>query len=182
MKFAPPKLEQVMIEDHKNFTNLLKVTSAIIQCYALPSWHSKLKPRLSKPTVDIPLDIGVMDAGAVITSLVSVRKMHDFLKNDRVNSDDLICSDFGASSTELLSLEMRTDINKSIAHITSLNEGDHNRDLWEIYKLVHPKLNILLDELADYFASERCAEIEIGLVKGHIAILYTEIEAAVASS
>ena len=149
---------------------LLKLTSPIGQCYAWPAWEGTLKERLRKPTVDIPLEIGSLDAAALITSLVSFRKMDDFLRGKRNHKDDLIGEDFGLACSEILDSEFRIAINKSIAHVTSVPIESH--DLLPVYKLAHPIFVAALDSLIECYAgNDPCLE-ELKLTKEFIKNQY----------
>ncbi len=88
-------------------------------------------------------------------SLISLRKMADFLENKKKRRDDITISDFGMDFKALTGQEtliddrMREKVNKTIAHLTHLGEAN-NEDLEELRAELE-RCRPTLEKLADIF-------------------------------
>jgi hypothetical protein len=124
----------------------------------------------TKPTLDIPLEIGAVEAAALITSLVSLRKMDDFLNGNRSKPDDIIGEDFELPKYQILDEGLRVEINKCVAHVTEVAIEGH--DMWPAYQVAQPIFVDILERLhRSYEGNIRC-QCEVNRSKGFIEAQY----------
>lgn len=107
---------------------IVTVCECIDHCFAFDIWCDDFAHNVVEEDMICGLNRGfeVMSDAARLQSFLALRKLDEFLCNDRPKPDDLTAQDLGLDTSEiftatpapLLSREERVDINKGVAHLT----------------------------------------------------------------
>ena len=131
-----------------------EVLICIRLCYCFYNWHKTVEPLLKSAGIYETLHQQLPDIkyGCFTTSLANIRKYDEFLfpRNKGTKADDIRADDFPnfCPSRNMLTKELRTEINKRLMHLTyeQVAEGE-----WDIaVRDVLPKIGEFQREFTAY--------------------------------